>query len=178
MEIIISIDQSIGLKKIYNLGHFLYHHRGIIPAPFFILIIIFAREANLSSIPFIITGIGLRLWAVGYLGQKSRGSEFNTESKIENGPFKLLKHPIYFGNFFLVCGVIILFNPQPWLSIIIILCFIAEYSIISNAETRYLKNLTTKKEKFQLRNLKAEWPTVLIIILIYLIALCRNYLIK
>ena len=164
------------LNRLHNLGRFFYRHRGVIPVPFFILLVIFAGEPRFFSIFFIFVGMGLRIWAVGYLGPIARGSEFYGKYRIENGPFGILKHPMYTGNFFLVCGTVVLFNPPVWLAILVILSFIVEYSIIVGAENRYIRGVDPKKAKFRLGNVRTEWPTILILVFVYIVAEVRSFL--
>ncbi|MEO0122750.1 MAG: methyltransferase [candidate division WOR-3 bacterium] len=117
----------------------------------------------------IISGLSIRLWATGYIGEKARTKELNAFYRIVSGPYRILRHPLYIGNFFLVMGTVFLYNPPFWLKIIIILAFLIEYSIIIITEEEYLKGLPALIIKFSFKKLKFELSTILIMVVIYLI---------
>lgn len=155
---------------IVRLGTILYKYRAAIAVPFFVLLLLVARPINPQILPFllIVAGILIRIWAAGYIGIMSRANSFTTQYMITNGPYHLLKHPLYLGNFFLVMSVIILFNPLIWIAILLCFLFVLEYSIIIYSELNYLRKLPKKKAKFKLSNSKGEIYTILIMIIIYL----------
>ena len=161
---------------IIKIGEFLYKYRAVIAAPFFIFLVIFSRPTHLQifSIIFMIAGTLLRIWAAGYIGTKSRDNRFTTPHLITSGPYRYLRHPLYLGNFFLVIGVILLFNPPIWLAILLIILFIIVYSMIIFGELHYLKNLPEKKVRFKLINAKGEISTIFIMCIIYLVYLVRT----
>jgi protein-S-isoprenylcysteine O-methyltransferase Ste14 len=157
--------------KIVRLGRSLYRLRAVIAVPFFIMLLVFARP---SSSPYvlasflILTGLLVRIWSAGYIGKQSRKNEFIADFVITNGPYRYIKHPLYLGNFFLVVGVILLFNVPLWLSILLIVLFIAEYSVIIYSEMRFLRSLTRKEADFKLSNVKNEVSTIYLLCAIYL----------
>ena len=73
------------------------------------------------------------------------------------------------GNFFLVLGVIMLFNPVMWFAVLILIIFLSIYTIIILGEIDYLKGLPENKEKFAFANCKGEVSTISIVILILVI---------
>lgn len=158
-------------EVILSLGRFFFRHRGIVAIPPFILLVYFSnpvQKTTLSHI-LIITGIIIRLWASGYIGKDGRGREIKGESKIRVGPFKILRHPLYIGNFFLVTGTILLYNPPGWLKFIFISTFLVEYSLIIFTEEEYLKKLPEKSTSFSIEKMKYELSTIVIIVIIYII---------
>ena len=160
-------------KQIIQLGKFLFRYRAIIATPFFILLVILSKPTNVltSAIISSLIGIGIRIWAAGYIGVEARSTKFSGQFVITNGPYKYLKHPLYLGNFFLILGIIILFNPAVWFALLLIFLFIFEYSIIILSELDYLKNLPKKKAKLKFTNCRAEISTIVIMLLIFLIYL-------
>jgi len=149
----------------------LYRYRGIIAALFFILVLAFARPTKNRIYPavFIATGLAIRIWAIGYIGKEARDNKFSTKQKIVNGPYRYLKHPLYWGNLFLVIGVLCLFGVPQWLFILLILVFCVEYLLIIGAEKDYLKTLPKINKKFRVNNIKYELSTIGILIIIYFI---------
>jgi len=157
-------------KHLIQIGRLLYKFRAWIAVPFFILLVIFSRPRHSKVIPYIIIFIGLsiRFWAAGYIGQKARTTDFSTGCRIVNAPYKYLKHPLYIGNFFLVLGMVLLFNPAIWFAILIMLLFLLVYTLIIMSESNYLRELPKTKAPFKLVNCKGEITTIIIVILIIL----------
>jgi len=151
------------------LGKIFYRHRSLIALPFFLLLLFLAKPDGKSILPhlLIFSGIIIRLWSAGYIGEKARGRKITAEFRIISGPYHILRHPLYIGNFFLVSGMILLFNPTFWFALLLIIIFLFEYSIIIFAENYILKNLPEKKFRFSFKNLKGEISTIIIVVIIY-----------
>lgn len=164
------------MQMVVAFGRLLYRHRSLIALPFFAFLVILGRPEIKNTIPhlLILLGIIIRLWASGYIGSISRGYEISGDYRVIDGPYKILRHPLYLGNLFLVLGTILLFNPPVWYRRTLIIIFIIEYSIISIAEKNHLTNLPGKKVNFSFHNLKGEISTIIVIIIIYFISYFRN----
>jgi protein-S-isoprenylcysteine O-methyltransferase Ste14 len=162
-------------SKIFEIGRFLYHYRGIIAFPFFVLLVIFARPTPIrpQAILFIVTGLIIRAWAAGYIGGQSRQRSYSSTFRINNGPFHYLQHPLYIGNLMLVLGVVILFNPQTWLFLTLPCLFVLEYTLIIISEHQYLRTLPSRGERFCLKNMGHEWSTYLVMAVILVVYLLR-----
>lgn len=162
-------------NKIVRLGQSLYRFRAVIAVPFFMILLVFARPSSLYVLAsfLIVIGLLMRIWAAGYIGKQSRKTEFCAEFVITNGPYRYVKHPLYLGNFLLVGGVILLFNAPLLLSVLLIVLFVAEYSIIIHSEMRFLENLARKEADFELINVKHETSTICILCVIYVLYLGR-----
>ena len=118
---------------------------------------------------FIAIGLALRLWAAGYIGAEARGHAFHATQRIRSGPYRLLKHPLYAGNFFLVLGVILIYNPSQWLGIAYVALFLLIYSAISSGEMDHLRGKPEIKVTYQIRNLRGEISTLIVMAVIYVI---------
>jgi len=116
---------------------------------------------------FIITGIVLRLWAAGYIGPEARKREFHAEHRISNGPYRILRHPLYVGNFFLVLGVIMLYNPPQLLGFFYVFAFVGMYSVIAISEKHYLKGKSEIDASYRISNLKGEVSTFIVVAVVY-----------
>jgi protein-S-isoprenylcysteine O-methyltransferase Ste14 len=158
-------------KFLIQIGRLLYKFRAWIAVPFFILLVIFSRPGYIKIIPYSVIFIGLiiRLWAAGYIGRKARATNFSTGCRITNAPYKYLKHPLYIGNFFLVLGMVLLFNPVIWFAILIMLLFLLVYTLIIISESNYLKDLPKTKAHFKLVNCKGEISTIIVVVLMVLV---------
>jgi protein-S-isoprenylcysteine O-methyltransferase Ste14 len=139
------------------------------------MLVVLSNPSPQSVLPhlFLAMGMAVRVWAAGYIGPTARKNTFVGNYVITNGPYRLIKNPLYVGNFSLVIGVILLFTPPVWFATIIIIAFLIEYSIIVMSEQNYLTHLPRRKAQFHFGNLKNEISTVLVIIAIYFIYVIR-----
>lgn len=101
------------------------------------------------------------------MGPEARKREFNADHIIKNGPYKFLKHPLYIGNFFLVFGVVLLFNPPRWLGFLYMAAFVVMYTLIAVCEREFLKGKPTKDVSYKFNNLKGEFSTGFVLLVIY-----------
>lgn len=58
-------------------------------------------------------GEGLRLWAVGHIGRKSRTREDSVGELAKTGPYAHLRNPLYVGNLLLFAGIGVVL--WPWM---------------------------------------------------------------
>jgi len=115
----------------------------------------------------VVLGLTIRIWAAGYIGGDARRREFQAEHIIRNGPYRYLKHPLYIGNFFLVVGVLILYNPPRWMGLLYLGLFLLIYVSILLGEMDYLKGKPVREACYRLRNLRGEISTWLVLVFVY-----------
>lgn len=158
-------------KFLIQLGEILFKFRAWIAIPFFVLLVILSRPGHVNIIPCFIIFIGsiIRFWAAGYIGKKARATNFSTGCRIVNAPYKYLKHPLYVGNFFLILGVVLLFNPAIWFGVLVMVLFLLVYVLIIMSESNYLKDLPETKAHFKLVNCKGEISTIIVVIVVLLV---------
>jgi protein-S-isoprenylcysteine O-methyltransferase Ste14 len=158
------------VNRYIQVGKYLFRYRAAIAAIFFIALLFFAKPASsiIANIS-ILVGILLRLWAAGYIGPEARGQAFYALHRVSNGPYRLLKHPLYAGNFFLVLGVIMMYNPPRWLGIAYIALFLLMYGLVSLSEEYYLRGKPAIKAAFSVRNLQGETSTLIVMAVIYVL---------
>jgi len=138
------------------LGRFLFRWRGVIGVLAFGVVFWLARPtvgSCLLGLPFLLVGLAVRFWASGYIGIEGRVREIGMRSekrgarmeeggaqrsRIVTGPYRILRHPLYIGNFLLVAGMLLALHPPIWLSAVVMVGFIAEYAAIVAAEEAYL----------------------------------------
>ena len=134
------------------------------------LLLFFARPvSSLAAHILILSGMALRLWAAGYIGPGARKHEFYAEHRISNGPYRLLKHPLYIGNFLLVLGVLVLYDPPRWLGTLYMIAFVMMYTLIALGERDYVGKKKEYKAPFILSNLRGEVSTLLVLIIVYVL---------
>jgi hypothetical protein len=119
------------------LGRFLFRWRGVIGFVAFGLVFWLARPtfgSCLLGLPIIIVGLAVRFWASGYIGIEGRAREIGASRRIVSGPYRVLRHPLYIGNFLLVAGMLVALRPAVWLGMVVLAGFLAEYGFIVAAE--------------------------------------------
>jgi hypothetical protein len=121
------------------LGRFLFRWRGVIGFAAFGVVFWLARPtfgSCLLAIPIVLVGLATRFWASGYIGIEGRVREIGASRRIVSGPYRLLRHPLYVGNFLLVTGMLIALRPAVWVAVVVLAGFIGEYAMIVVAEER------------------------------------------
>jgi isoprenylcysteine carboxyl methyltransferase (ICMT) family protein YpbQ len=119
------------------LGRFLFRWRGVIGFVAFGVVFWLARPSFgscLFGLPTILAGLATRFWASGYIGIEGRAREIGASRRIVSGPYRLLRHPLYIGNFVLVAGMLVALRPLLWMAVIVVAGFILEYGLIISAE--------------------------------------------
>lgn len=137
-------------------GRFLFRWRGVIGVLAFGVVFWLARPTAgscLLGLPFLLVGLAVRFWASGYIGIEGRVREIGgrteergarreeggaSRRRIVTGPYGILRHPLYIGNFMLVVGMLVALRPAAWLSAAILVGFIVEYGFIVAAEEKDL----------------------------------------
>jgi protein-S-isoprenylcysteine O-methyltransferase Ste14 len=158
------------VNKYIQAGKYLFRYRAAIAAIFFVLLLFFAKPTS-STIAhiFILVGFCLRLWAAGYLGTEARKVDFRADHRISNGPYRIVKHPLYIGNFLLVLGALILYNPPKWLASLYVIAFVIMYSLIAISERQFLRKKPEVRALYKLSNLKGEISTLTVVAAVYAI---------
>jgi len=152
-------------RCLINVGQHLYRYRAVIAIPFFIVLVLVSRLSTAPTIPcvIILVGLGIRLWAAGYIGTRGRAGHFLTDYRIINGPYRICRHPLYVGNFFLVLGVVVLFRPPLWYSLVVIVSFVGMYSLIAYSESSCLHERPEQQGTYRLANLIGEVSTITVV---------------
>ncbi len=173
------------------MSSFLYRYRGIIGLIAFWFVYLCATPENKAiflSLPLVLLGLTIRVWAIGYIGKHSRTKEIYAPMLITSGPYRYIKHPLYLGNFFLVMGVLLALSATFIISVIVLFLFLIEYLLFIHAEEKYLKVKFSKENQtqncarfnsaqgFNWQNVLMEINTITIIIVIYGLIILKIYL--
>jgi protein-S-isoprenylcysteine O-methyltransferase Ste14 len=101
------------------------------------------NDTIIEVICFFISGCGIaiRVLTIGHTPSGTSGR--NTKSQVADklnttGMYSLLRHPLYFGNFFIILGVV-LFTRHIWVIIIYPLIFTLYYERVIFAEEAFLR---------------------------------------
>ncbi|HEC80014.1 MAG: hypothetical protein B6D57_01095 [Candidatus Coatesbacteria bacterium 4484_99] len=131
------------MSIIRAVGGFLFRWRGVMPLPWIALYMWFAEPRLYSLIiGFIVFAFGecLRLWAVSHIGSPSRAEVMGAESMIIDGPYAIVRHPLYSGNILIAMGEIFAsFALFPYQFLLIIIFPVIYYILIAKAEEDYLR---------------------------------------
>lgn len=95
----------------------------------------------LSGLPVVIIGELLRIWAVSYAGSETRTTEgVGGSNLITQGPFALLRNPLYLGNIMIYSGIgIMSYAFFPYLQLFALCFFTFQYFCIILTEEEYLE---------------------------------------
>ena len=150
-------------EYLIRLGRVLFRYRAAIAIPFFVVLVIVSKPATTpwAGCILLLVGLGMRLWAAGYIGTRGRTRVFLTDFRIINGPYRVLRHPLYIGNFLLVLGVTVLYGPPRWYAVMIVVSYCIMYFLIACSESFYLKDRPMKRVTYRLDNLQGEVSTIM-----------------
>lgn len=134
-----------------RLGKILFKYRSYTPLPFVFMMILFMEPTLISlllGIVVVIIGEAIRVWSVGYAGSETRTtSGVGGSNLVTQGPYSLIRNPLYWGNIMIYSGVGFMSNAIfPYLLIIAFVYFVFQYYLIILNEEEYLKQ--TYKEEF------------------------------
>jgi protein-S-isoprenylcysteine O-methyltransferase Ste14 len=127
-----------------RLGAWLFRHRTSLPTPIILAILIWPTD-DPGNPAFVWAGIGLtalgetvRLWAVHHIGTVSRTRTDRLGPLIADGPFAIVRNPLYLGNIALWIGFALVAR-LPWLAPVVALLLGAEYHAIVRWEESLLE---------------------------------------
>ena len=127
-----------------NISNIFFKYRSYTPIPFLLLMVIFAEPSIISMIigfAIAISGELMRFWGVSWAGSETRttGGVGGTYLII-SGPFAFVRNPLYVGNILLYTGIgIMSWSLFPYLQIVALLFFAAQYHFIVLEEEKFLK---------------------------------------
>jgi protein-S-isoprenylcysteine O-methyltransferase Ste14 len=113
-----------------------------------------------QSLPALLLGLAVRLWAAGYIGKAGRVSIPGGETRIVSWPYRLLRHPLYMGNALLVAGMLWAYRPWLVVGVVVMLLFFVEYGFIIAAEEKALAGVPADRDaRFGFRRAMTESRT-------------------
>src|SRR5688572_11325540 len=98
-------------RWIVELGKFFFRWRDYTPLPL-ILVMLFVADPSVVSatvgVIFCCIGEFLRMWCVSYIGGVSRTrSDSLGQRLVIDGPFRIVRNPLYFSNLIIILGIVI-----------------------------------------------------------------------
>ncbi|NBX17977.1 MAG: hypothetical protein EBR09_11485 [Proteobacteria bacterium] len=131
------------LSKFEKLGEILFRLRDYTPVPIILLAILFAQP-TLTSLcaggSVALAGELIRTYGVAYIGTISRTRSYSNGQLVQEGPFALLRNPLYFGNLVLSIGLALMANVT-YLPLLVVVVFYAQYIPVVAWEERKLTHI-------------------------------------
>ena len=133
-----------------RVDRWVFAHRDHLPIPFLIIGLLtrlvfrgvtpLPRQGGLEilGVLFIVLGESLRIWAVGIVGASTRSASTNAKRLVQEGPYAIIRNPIYAGNFLLCLGLAC-FTSSWEVLLACTVYFIVVYGRIIRAEERFLR---------------------------------------
>lgn len=131
------------LNRIEKLGEILFRLRDYTPIPIILLAFLFATPTLVSLVVggcVALLGELVRTYGVAYIGTISRTRSYSNGQLVQEGPFALLRNPLYFGNLVLSVGLSMMSNVS-WLPLLVVVVFYAQYIPVVAWEERKLNHI-------------------------------------
>ncbi len=187
------------MKKdwIVRFGDFVFRHRDTLPVPFIVMaiaVLVFTRPSFTGAgtrlalfgggVLITLLGEAVRVWAVGYSGGTTRSRSLIADRLVTEGPYSIIRNPLYAGNFLIALGFSLMANAVVVIPLVV-LYFVVEYYPIVRREEAFLlekfgagyraytetvprflpSSLSIKKTTYDPRALKGELWTMLGIVI-------------
>ena len=96
---------------------------------------------NVAGIILLLTGIGIRIWAIQILGKHFTATVTLTENHqvITKGPYKFVRHPSYLGAFLAIIGAAVFLN-SAWATLFAAVCMSVAYYFRISVEEQMLSS--------------------------------------
>lgn len=135
---------------IVRFGDFVFKHRDTLPVPFIIIavaVLVLARPSftgvgarlvlfSMGTL-MALSGEAIRVWAVGYSGGTTRSRSLIADRLVTEGPYSIIRNPLYAGNFLIALGFSVMANAVIVIPLVV-LYFITEYYPIVRREESFL----------------------------------------
>jgi protein-S-isoprenylcysteine O-methyltransferase Ste14 len=127
-----------------ELGGWLFKHRTLIPVPL-LLALLFVRlgeapgsaQLTAAGLAIVASGETIRLWGVHHIGAISRTRTDRLGPLVDDGPFGVVRNPLYLGNIALWVGFVLIAR-LVWLAPAVAIVLGLEYHAIVRWEERLL----------------------------------------
>ncbi len=126
-------DAVHGSRFLAKTERLIYRHRPLLHGLAGLLALVFSHPTDLATLialAIVLAGVALRIWALAFV---RKGEELCT-----TGPYALVRHPLYLGNFVVMVGITVAMNnlaPE----LVLLLAMAALYAIVIRVEERWLR---------------------------------------
>jgi protein-S-isoprenylcysteine O-methyltransferase Ste14 len=147
-----------------KLGDVLFRLRGALVAVLAVYGLIYAQpsgEGLAYGLALALSGEGLRIWAIGYSGEPTRGETLEAPQLITAGPYAYVRNPLYVGNLLNSLGVLMAaFYPWDISRILGLWLMVATlYVFLGRHEEKFLAGLFGAEYAEYQRRVPAWLPT-------------------
>ncbi|MFC1742990.1 methyltransferase family protein [Candidatus Riflebacteria bacterium] len=111
------------------------------------------------GISFMLLGEVCRIFAISASGLATRARKVCADFLTTDGIYRFTRNPIYFGNFLISCGFIIL-SRVVWLWPVFLSLFILQYSAIIDLEEEFLEKKFQDEFRDYKKNVPRFWPAI------------------
>jgi protein-S-isoprenylcysteine O-methyltransferase Ste14 len=124
-----------------GIGVWLRRYRRYLPVPFAVVCVVWLRPVMLGGSPVLDTVTDVLGVLVCALGQWMRMWAWGSNATVgkwgvrDRGPYTLMRHPLYTGNFLIAAGLVIIFN-NPWAYLLLLAPFAYLYHVITDMEEK------------------------------------------
>lgn len=125
-----------------SLGARLFQWRDFTPVPLVLIMLVVSDPTALSAtlgVALMVVGEMVRIYGVAFIGSVSRTRNIETTGQdlITNGPFAIVRNPLYLGNLFLATGFAT-YSGHPWFVALTLIGFSFQYYCIVKFEETLL----------------------------------------
>lgn len=113
-----------------SIRHFVGYHRKLLSVVGVTIFFIFAKPTPwtlLAGLPFILIGEALRIWSSGYIAKN--------RVLVQEGPYALIRHPLYLGNFLIGFGFSLMGGHLGLIFLFLVMFGIIYFSTVTEEET-------------------------------------------
>lgn len=122
----------------------LRRYRRYLPVPFVVFCMVWLRPVILGGNPLLDAFLDVTGVLVCTLGQWFRFWAWGSNATVgkwgvrDRGPYTMMQHPLYAGNFLIAAGLVIIFN-NPWAYVLFLAPFAYLYHVITDMEEKRMQ---------------------------------------
>jgi protein-S-isoprenylcysteine O-methyltransferase Ste14 len=150
---------QVHMSLLEKTGGLFFKYRDYTPIPIVIAGILFAEPSLTSLIlGFVVSLLGelIRAYGVAFIGTISRTRSMSNGNLVSEGPFSLLRNPLYFGNLILSIGLSLM-TAVWWLPLLTAFIFYFQYIPIVAWEEWKLKGIFGDSYLNYQKNVPNRW---------------------
>jgi protein-S-isoprenylcysteine O-methyltransferase Ste14 len=157
---------KIDIRKIaVGWGRALFKVRSYTPIPV-ILVLLFCFRGELekpvltwsSGLLLLVLGEGVRLWSLRFMGKFSRTRKKKVRMLIKDGPYALVRNPLYWGNLLIILGFTVI-SDLLWLIPVVLILFFIQYQCIVLWEEECLREFFPSDAEDYFREVQRWLPS-------------------
>ena len=127
----------------------LFAWRGVVLGAVGVLVALSAEPTARSlglALPWLLVGLVMRAWAFRSLGPMGRTRDpAPPAGRVEAGPYRWLRHPVYVGNVCIAVGIIASAALPATLAMGVLLFVVLLYTLLAGRETAQLRDLPVRE---------------------------------